>query len=155
MTVTRVATAVTVAAFVHVTGVLTPIVGIAVFAVIGLGVSAVVPLAWSSAARKEAEVPGRAIATCGYLGSSSVRSRRRPRVRGRASRGGRHAGPAHCRRVPSSAIDARQVLGGDHDDGLATKPRPRSGDHAQNTGTRSGPLKPRTTRAPHARGLAA
>ena len=68
MIVTRVPTAVTVAAFMHVTGVPTPIVGIAVFAVIGLGVSAVVPLAWSSAARKEAEVPGRAIATCGYLG---------------------------------------------------------------------------------------
>jgi MFS family permease len=39
--------------------------------VIGLGVSAIVPLAWSSAARTEHTAPGRAIAavaTCGYLG---------------------------------------------------------------------------------------
>jgi MFS family permease len=71
VSVTRVATAVTVAGFVLVTVASTPTVGIVGFAVIGLGVSAIVPLAWSSAARKEADAPGRAIAavaTCGYLG---------------------------------------------------------------------------------------
>lgn len=45
--------------------------GVVAFAVIGLGVSAIVPLAWSSAARQEPAAPGRAIAavaTCGYFG---------------------------------------------------------------------------------------
>lgn len=48
-----------------------PAVAVAAFAVIGVGVSAIVPLAWSSAARKDPTAPGRAIAavaTCGYLG---------------------------------------------------------------------------------------
>lgn len=48
-----------------------PAAGIVGFAVAGLGLSAIVPLAWSSAARTEPAAPGRAIAavaTCGYLG---------------------------------------------------------------------------------------
>jgi MFS family permease len=48
-----------------------PAVGIAGFAVVGLGAAAIVPVAWSVAAQKEPAAPGRAIAavaTCGYLG---------------------------------------------------------------------------------------
>ncbi|MHA6626651.1 MFS transporter [Pseudonocardia sichuanensis] len=69
--VTRTAAAVTVAGFGVVVLASAPAVGIVGFAVVGLGVSAVVPVAWSVAARKEPEAPGRAIAavaTCGYLG---------------------------------------------------------------------------------------
>jgi MFS family permease len=39
--------------------------------VVGLGAAAIVPVAWSVAAQKEPDAPGRAIAavaTCGYLG---------------------------------------------------------------------------------------
>jgi MFS family permease len=69
--VTRVAAAVTIGGFAVVVLAATPATGIVGFAVVGLGVSAVVPVAWSVAARKEPEAPGRAIAavaTCGYLG---------------------------------------------------------------------------------------
>jgi MFS family permease len=69
--VTRVAAVVTVAGFAVVVVAPTPAVGIAGFAVIGLGVAAIVPVAWSVAAQKEPHAPGRAIAavaTCGYLG---------------------------------------------------------------------------------------
>jgi MFS family permease len=48
-----------------------PVVGVIAFAVVGVGVSAIVPLAWSSAAAGQPGSPGRAIAavaTCGYLG---------------------------------------------------------------------------------------
>ncbi|WP_433555944.1 MFS transporter [Pseudonocardia xinjiangensis] len=50
-----------------------PVAGVGVlgFGVVGLGLAAIVPLAWSSAARKQPDNPGRAvsaIATCGYLG---------------------------------------------------------------------------------------
>jgi MFS family permease len=41
------------------------------FAVIGLGVAGIVPIAWSAASRKQADAPGRAVAAvaaCGYLG---------------------------------------------------------------------------------------
>lgn len=68
---TRIAAVVTVAGFTLVTAVPVPIVGLVGFAVIGLGVSAVMPLAWSSAGQKEPGAPARAIAavaTCGYLG---------------------------------------------------------------------------------------
>jgi MFS family permease len=69
--VMRVAAAVTVAGFVIVIAATTPAVAIAGLAVVGLGVAAVVPVAWSVAAKKEPTAPGRAIAavaTCGYLG---------------------------------------------------------------------------------------
>ncbi|MBM7774735.1 MFS family permease [Actinokineospora baliensis] len=48
-----------------------PVLGIIGFAVVGLGVSAIVPLAWSTAAKTCPESPGQAIsavAACGYLG---------------------------------------------------------------------------------------
>jgi MFS family permease len=69
--VARLAAAVTVAGFAVVVLAPVPAVGIAGFAVIGLGVAAIVPVAWSVAAQKEPHAPGRAIAavaTCGYLG---------------------------------------------------------------------------------------
>jgi MFS family permease len=67
----RVAAVVTVAGFALVAATPVPTFGILGFVVIGLGVAAIVPLAWSSAARRQAENPGQAIsavATCGYLG---------------------------------------------------------------------------------------
>lgn len=48
-----------------------PAVGVLGFGVVGLGLAAVVPLAWSAAARMSPDSPGRAIsavAACGYLG---------------------------------------------------------------------------------------
>ncbi|MBW0102879.1 MFS transporter [Pseudonocardia sp. KRD291] len=69
--VTRVSAALTVCGFAAATTTGSAGVGVVAFAVVGLGVSAIVPLAWSSAARKEPASPGRAIAavaTCGYLG---------------------------------------------------------------------------------------
>jgi MFS family permease len=69
--VIRVAAAVTVVGFAIVVLAPVPAVGIAGFAVVGLGVAAIVPVAWSVAAQKEPNAPGRAIAavaTCGYLG---------------------------------------------------------------------------------------
>lgn len=69
--VTRVSVVVTMAGFALLTAVPRPWAGVLGFAIVGLGVSAVVPLAWSSAGRQHPEAPGRAIAavaTCGYLG---------------------------------------------------------------------------------------
>jgi len=71
VSVTRMAATVTVAGFAIVVLAPVPVVGIVGFAVIGLGVAAIVPVAWSAAAQKEPGAPGRAIAavaTCGYLG---------------------------------------------------------------------------------------
>lgn len=48
-----------------------PVGGVLAYAVIGLGVAAVVPMAWSTAAARDPAAAGRAIAgvaTCGYLG---------------------------------------------------------------------------------------
>jgi len=67
----RAATAVTVAGFLLVVAVPVPVVTVLGFAVVGLGVSGIVPLAWSAAGRQEPDAPGRAIAAvaaCGYLG---------------------------------------------------------------------------------------
>jgi MFS family permease len=67
----RVATVITVGGFALLVAVPVPAVGIAAFAVIGLGVSGIVPLAWSAAGRKQPDSPGKAIAAvaaCGYLG---------------------------------------------------------------------------------------
>jgi predicted MFS family arabinose efflux permease len=67
----RVAAVVTVAGFALVAATPGPACGILGFVVIGLGVAAIVPLAWSSAAQRQPENPGQAIsavATCGYLG---------------------------------------------------------------------------------------
>lgn len=69
--VTRVSAALTVCGFVLATATGDAVVGVLAFAVVGLGISAIVPLAWSSATQKEPAAPGRAIAavaTCGYLG---------------------------------------------------------------------------------------
>jgi MFS family permease len=68
---TRLAAAVAVAGYLLVIAVPDPAAGVAGFAVIGLGVAAIVPLAWSAAGRRQPEAPGRAIAgvaTLGYLG---------------------------------------------------------------------------------------
>jgi MFS family permease len=68
---TRISAVVTVAGFVLAGTTADPATGVIAFAVVGLGVSAVVPLAWSSAANKRPDAPARAIAavaTCGYLG---------------------------------------------------------------------------------------
>jgi MFS family permease len=67
----RVATVVTVLGFALLVTVRVPAAGLVAFAVIGLGVSGLVPLAWSAAGRKQPQAPGRAIAAvaaCGYLG---------------------------------------------------------------------------------------
>lgn len=67
----RIATLLTLAGFGLVTTVPAPAAGVLGFALIGLGVSPIVPLAWSAASRKQPESPGRAlatVATCGYLG---------------------------------------------------------------------------------------
>lgn len=67
----RVATATTVLGFAVVELASSPAAGIAGFAVVGLGVSAIVPLAWSAAGRRASEAPGAtiaAVATCGYAG---------------------------------------------------------------------------------------
>ncbi|WP_245645805.1 MFS transporter [Pseudonocardia acaciae] len=69
--VVRASVLVALAGFGLVTTVPVPWVGVVGFAVVGLGISAVVPLAWSSAGRRGRDAPGRAIAavaTCGYLG---------------------------------------------------------------------------------------
>jgi MFS family permease len=68
---TRAATVLTVLGFALLVTVRVPGAGLAAFAVIGLGVSGLVPLAWSAASRKQPEAPGRAIAAvaaCGYVG---------------------------------------------------------------------------------------
>jgi MFS family permease len=69
--VMRGATLVTLLGFGLVTAVPVSGVGVLGFAVVGLGLAAIVPLAWSSATRKQPDSPSRAIsavATCGYLG---------------------------------------------------------------------------------------
>ena len=68
---TRISAALIVSGFVLAVAADGPAFGIIAFAVIGLGVSAVVPVAWSSAATMQPGAPGRAIAavaTLGYLG---------------------------------------------------------------------------------------
>jgi MFS family permease len=68
---TRLATVTAVAGFALVISVPDPAAVIAGFAVTGLGVAVIVPLAWSAAARRQPGAPGRAIAgvaTLGYLG---------------------------------------------------------------------------------------
>ncbi|QWF77122.1 MFS transporter [Amycolatopsis sp. CA-230715] len=67
----RVATAVAVLGFALVLAVPVPAVGLLGFAVIGIGVAGIVPIAWSTASRKEADSPGKAVAAvaaCGYIG---------------------------------------------------------------------------------------
>lgn len=69
--ITRVSAGLTVCGFVLAATARSPTTGVVAFAIIGIGVSAIVPLARSSAAGKQPEAPGRAIAavaTCGYLG---------------------------------------------------------------------------------------
>jgi MFS family permease len=68
---TRLAAVTAVAGFALVISIPDPAPVIAGFTVIGLGVAAIVPLAWSAAARREPGAPGRAIAgvaTLGYVG---------------------------------------------------------------------------------------
>lgn len=67
----RVASMLTVLGVLVVAVVPIPLIGVLGCALVGLGVSGIVPLAWSSAGRREPEAPGQAIAavaTCGYLG---------------------------------------------------------------------------------------
>jgi MFS family permease len=67
----RVATLVTVLGLAVLIAVPVPAVALIGFAVLGLGVGGIVPLAWSVASRKQAHAPGQAIAAvaaCGYLG---------------------------------------------------------------------------------------
>ncbi|WIV57627.1 MFS transporter [Amycolatopsis nalaikhensis] len=67
----RVATTVAVLGFAVVLVAPWPVAGVAGFAVVGLGVAGIVPIAWSVASRKQADAPGRAVAAvaaCGYLG---------------------------------------------------------------------------------------
>jgi MFS family permease len=67
----RAAVITTVAGFALLVTVRVPGVGLVAFAVIGVGVSAIVPMAWSAASRKRPEAPGQAIAAvaaCGYVG---------------------------------------------------------------------------------------
>ncbi|WP_033292923.1 MFS transporter [Amycolatopsis jejuensis] len=67
----HVATGITVAGFALIVAVPVPVVAVIGFAVVGLGLSGMVPLAWSAAGRKQPDAPGRAIAAvaaCGYLG---------------------------------------------------------------------------------------
>ncbi|MBE1497977.1 MFS family permease [Amycolatopsis lexingtonensis] len=67
----RVAAAVAVLGFAVVLAVPWPVMGVLGFAVVGLGVAGIVPIAWSAASRKQADAPGRAVAAvaaCGYLG---------------------------------------------------------------------------------------
>ncbi|WP_410674654.1 MFS transporter [Amycolatopsis sp. cmx-4-68] len=67
----RVATTVAVLGFAVVLAAPWPVAGVLGFAVVGLGVAGIVPIAWSVASRKQADAPGRAVAAvaaCGYLG---------------------------------------------------------------------------------------
>jgi MFS family permease len=67
----RVATTVAVLGFAVVLAAPWPLAGVLGFAVVGLGVAGIVPIAWSVASRKQADAPGRAVAAvaaCGYLG---------------------------------------------------------------------------------------
>jgi MFS family permease len=67
----RAAAVTTVAGFALLVAVRVPGVGLVAFAVIGVGVSGIVPMAWSAASKKRPESPGQAIAAvaaCGYVG---------------------------------------------------------------------------------------
>ncbi|WP_326946824.1 MFS transporter [Amycolatopsis sp. NBC_01307] len=67
----RAATVVAVLGFVVVLLAPWPVAVILGFAVVGLGVAGIVPIAWSVASRKQADKPGQAVAAvaaCGYLG---------------------------------------------------------------------------------------
>jgi MFS family permease len=67
----RAATVVTVLGFAMVVLARVPFLGVIGFAVVGLGLAGIVPLAWSAAGHKQPQAPGRAIAAvaaCGYLG---------------------------------------------------------------------------------------
>jgi MFS family permease len=67
----QVVTAVAVVGFVLVLAASVPLVVVLGFAVVGLGVAGIVPVAWSVASRKQPDSPGRAVAAvaaCGYLG---------------------------------------------------------------------------------------
>ncbi|MDT7796672.1 MAG: hypothetical protein QOI78_105 [Actinomycetota bacterium] len=67
----RVATAVAVLGFAVVLLAPWPVAVVLGFAVVGLGVAGIVPIAWSVASRKQADKPGQAVAAvaaCGYLG---------------------------------------------------------------------------------------
>lgn len=67
----RAAAIITVAGFALLVTVRVPGVGLVAFAVIGMGVSGIVPMAWSAASKKRPEAPGQAIAAvaaCGYVG---------------------------------------------------------------------------------------
>ncbi|WP_086843464.1 MFS transporter [Amycolatopsis kentuckyensis] len=67
----RAAAAVAVLGFAVVLAAPWPIAVVFGFAVVGLGVAGIVPIAWSVASRKQADAPGRAVAAvaaCGYLG---------------------------------------------------------------------------------------
>lgn len=67
----RAAAVTTVAGFALLVAVRVPGAGLVAFAVIGVGVSGIVPMAWSAASKKRPESPGQAIAAvaaCGYVG---------------------------------------------------------------------------------------
>jgi MFS family permease len=67
----RAAAVTTVAGFALLVAVRAPAAGLVAFAVIGVGVSGIVPMAWSAASKKRPESPGQAIAAvaaCGYVG---------------------------------------------------------------------------------------
>jgi MFS family permease len=67
----RVVTLITILGLVILIAVPVPVVALVGFAVVGLGVGGIVPLAWSVASRKQPHAPGQAIAAvaaCGYLG---------------------------------------------------------------------------------------
>jgi MFS family permease len=67
----RSVTVIAVAGFAVVVAVPLPVAGVLGFAVLGLGVSGIVPITWSVAGRTQPDAPGQAIAAvaaCGYLG---------------------------------------------------------------------------------------
>ncbi|MDS0138275.1 MULTISPECIES: MFS transporter [unclassified Amycolatopsis] len=67
----RVAAAIAVLGFAVVLAAPWPIAVVSGFAVVGLGVAGIVPIAWSVASRKQADAPARAVAAvaaCGYVG---------------------------------------------------------------------------------------
>ena len=67
----RAAAITTVAGFALLVAVRVPGAGLLAYAVIGVGVSGIVPMAWSAASKKRPESPGQAIAAvaaCGYVG---------------------------------------------------------------------------------------
>jgi MFS family permease len=64
-------TVIAVLGFALVLAVPAPLAGVLGFAVVGLGVAGIVPIAWSVASRKQPDSPGQAVAAvaaCGYLG---------------------------------------------------------------------------------------